>query len=158
MGWRGCGLLWGSILHFLDIGCRRREEVILTLQGICIWHPAKKRHDCSGGYFWYAVKRTDTGTLVRNSNVVVCTCNLVLLACVIFIKKLCTQNIIRYKALIHIIQKDVTSVHSMFYDAYSCFPQQATGSHSPSVPLVHSNTDQHITSQNILKFHFHITV
>ena len=36
--------LWGSILHFIDIGCRLGEEVIITLQEKHIWHLANRRN------------------------------------------------------------------------------------------------------------------
>jgi hypothetical protein len=75
MGHRGEGCLGGTIQHYLDIGCRVREVVIITLQGKYILHPANRINDSYWEYLGYAVKRTDTDTAVSISNVVVCTCS-----------------------------------------------------------------------------------
>jgi len=45
MGRGGEGCLRGSIQHFLDIGCRRGEVVIIRLQGKNILYPANRIKD-----------------------------------------------------------------------------------------------------------------
>jgi hypothetical protein len=44
-GAEGRGGLLGTIQYFLDIGCGRREVVIITHQGKFVLHPANSRND-----------------------------------------------------------------------------------------------------------------
>jgi hypothetical protein len=74
MGCRGERCLGGTIQHYLDIGCRVREVVIITFQGKYILHSANKRNYSYWEYLGYAVKPTHTDTAVSISTVVVCTC------------------------------------------------------------------------------------
>jgi hypothetical protein len=56
---------------------------------------------------------------------------------------------VKCRTYVEYLDKDATSIHSMFYDTYCSLSKQATGSHLRSDLLVHSNTDQHTTSQNM---------
>jgi hypothetical protein len=61
-----------------------------------------------------------------------------------------TSNNVRCKPKIKSLETEGT-FDSMFYDAYCCLSKQAIGSLLSSVLLVHSNSDQHIPSVNMIR-------